>query len=65
VLLARLDLVRIRVVPPPLLLAVVLCLMVFSGLCVGRWIGPRFHPQPSPLASPTSPQPQQEGRRSP
>lgn len=52
VLLARLDLVRIRVVPPPLLLTVVLCLLVFTGLCVGRWIGPRFHPQRPPVPAP-------------
>lgn len=74
VLLARLDLVRIRVVPPPLLLTVVLCLLVFAGLCVGRWIGPRFHPQRPPRSaapvvapapeSPRSGSPQQEGRRS-
>jgi len=65
VLLARLDLVRIRVVPPPLLLTVVLCLLVLAGLCVGRWIGPRFHPQHSPLALPANAPLQQEGRRSP
>lgn len=72
VLLARLDLVRIRVVPPPLLLTVLLCLMVFTGLVVGRWIGPNFQHPRSPLqAAPASaleaPQvttPQQAGRRS-
>lgn len=78
VLLARLDLVRIRVVPSPVLLTVVLCLLVFAGLCLGHWIGPRFHPPRPPesarvlspasapaLEAPPVKRPQQEGRRSP
>jgi hypothetical protein len=56
VLLARLDLVRIRVVPRPLLLTLVLCLLVLAGLNVGRLIGP--HVNPPPVV-------QQEGSRSP
>ena len=54
VLLARLDLVRIRVVPPPVLLTVALCLLVFAGLCAGRWIGPRFHRPASAGGAPLS-----------
>ncbi len=61
VLLARLDLVRIRVVPPPLLLAVVLCGLVLAGLNIGRIFGPSLSPA-SP--GPTAPLLQQEGRRS-
>lgn len=38
VLLARLDLVRIRVVPPPLLMAAVMSVVVLSGVNLGRWI---------------------------
>jgi hypothetical protein len=38
VLLARLDLVRIRVVPPPLLMAVSMSLVVLSGINLGRWL---------------------------
>ncbi|MEB3255721.1 MAG: hypothetical protein VKJ05_04965 [Synechococcaceae cyanobacterium] len=61
VLLARLDLVRIRVVPPPLLLTLALCLLVVGGLCLGRLLGPRLLPavhEPLPAVL------QQEGRRS-
>lgn len=38
VLLARLDLARIRVAPPPLLLAAVLGVLVLAGAGVGRWL---------------------------
>ncbi len=38
VLLARLDLVRVRVVPPPLVLAGVLALLVLGGANFGRLI---------------------------
>jgi hypothetical protein len=38
VLLARLDLARIRVAPPPALLAGVLGVLVLSGAWVGRWL---------------------------
>jgi hypothetical protein len=38
VLLARLDLARIRVAPPPVLLAGVLGVLVLSGAWVGRWL---------------------------
>ncbi len=38
VLLARLDLVRVRVVPPPLVLAAVLTLLVLGGANFGRMI---------------------------
>jgi hypothetical protein len=75
VLLARLDLLRIRVVPRPLLLAVMLCLLVLVGLNVGRIVGPRIHPLAPPSAPRAAPAaapepgepgrtPQQEGRRS-
>jgi hypothetical protein len=36
VLLARLDLVRIRVVPPPLVISTVLGVVVLAGLSLGR-----------------------------
>jgi hypothetical protein len=65
VLLARLDLVRIRVLPPPLLVTVVLCLLVLAGLNAGRMLGARLQP---PADSPAIERPaaaQQEGRRSP
>ena len=38
VLLARLDLARIRVAPPPVMLAGVLGVLVLSGAWVGRWL---------------------------
>jgi hypothetical protein len=38
VLLARLDLVRIRVVPPPLQMLAILSVLVLGGLTLGRWI---------------------------
>ena len=38
VLLARLDLARVRVAPPPLLLAGVLGVLVLAGAGVGRWL---------------------------
>jgi hypothetical protein len=38
VLLARLDLVRVRVVPPPLVLAAVFTLLVLGGANLGRMI---------------------------
>ena len=38
VLLTRLDLLRVRVVPPPLLLAGVLALMVLGGANLGRML---------------------------
>lgn len=38
VLLARLDLLRVRVVPPPLVLAAVLTLLVLAGANFGRMI---------------------------
>jgi hypothetical protein len=79
VLLARLDLVRIRIVPSPLLLTVLLSLLVLGGLNVGRAIGPWVNPPPSPeeralqqarqarqaLEGREAPTLQQEGRRSP
>jgi hypothetical protein len=40
VLLARLDLVRIRVLPPPLLLMGAMALLVLAGLSLGRLAGP-------------------------
>ncbi len=38
VLLARLDLVRIRVVPHPLVMLVILSVLVLGGFSLGRWI---------------------------
>jgi hypothetical protein len=36
VLLARLDLTRLRLVPPPLLAALALCAWVLAGILLGR-----------------------------
>lgn len=41
VLLARLDLARIRVVPTPLMQVLVLSVLVLSGAGLGRWLGTR------------------------
>jgi len=38
VLLARLDLARIRVAPPPLVLSVSLTALVLAGAILGRWM---------------------------
>jgi hypothetical protein len=38
VLLARLDLARIRVSPPPLVLSVALSVLVLAGAALGRWL---------------------------
>jgi hypothetical protein len=38
VLLARLDLARIRVAPPPLVLSASLTALVLAGAALGRWI---------------------------
>jgi hypothetical protein len=38
VLLARLDLARIRVAPPPVVLSVSLTALVLAGAALGRWI---------------------------
>jgi hypothetical protein len=65
VLLARLDLLRIRVVPPPWLLTVLLCLLVLGGLWMGRMLGPRLHPgMLAPQGGDAPASVQQEGRRS-
>lgn len=40
VLLARLDLARIRVVPPPLVQALALGVVVLLGAGLGRWLAP-------------------------
>ncbi|MEI6030533.1 MAG: hypothetical protein WCQ20_05115 [Synechococcaceae cyanobacterium ELA739] len=67
VLLARLDLARIRVQPSPLLLAMLLSLLVLSGAGLGRILEARYHPnsphvqagssgtEPSPSPSPEGP----------
>lgn len=54
VLLARLDLVRVRVLPPPLLLTAAMVLLVLAGLSLGRLAGPMLvsrlpFPQTRPL----------------
>ena len=46
VMLARLDLVRIRVVPPPLLMTVVLSVVVLGGLSLGRLLSTSFQLTP-------------------
>jgi hypothetical protein len=45
-MLARLDLVRIRVVPPPLLMTVVLSIVVLGGLSLGRLLSTSFRLTP-------------------
>ena len=50
VLLARLDLVRIRVLPPPLLMAALLSLLVLGGAGLGRVLEARYEPLQAPLA---------------
>ncbi|MFM7269216.1 MAG: hypothetical protein ACKOZT_11665 [Cyanobium sp.] len=57
VLLARLDLARIRIAPPPQLLAALLALLVVGGAGVGHWlslhqgIGRAAPPQPPAAAA--------------
>ncbi len=48
VLLARLDLARIRVQPQPLLLAALLSLLVLGGAGLGRTLEARAQPLPTP-----------------
>ena len=61
VLLARLDLVRLRVVPPPFVMTVILSVLVLGGVSLGRsveahirpWFGPPpAERAPAPRASP-------------
>ncbi len=44
VLLARLDLVRLRVVPPPFVMTVILSVLVLGGISLGRIIEMHVHP---------------------
>jgi hypothetical protein len=44
VLLARLDLSRLRVAPPPLLGAFGFCLWVLAGIALGSWLHERLAP---------------------
>jgi hypothetical protein len=54
VLLARLDLLRVRVVPPPLLMALLFALLVLGGLSLGRLLGAHLAPPPvAPSAFPS------------
>ncbi|MFM7269343.1 MAG: hypothetical protein ACKOZT_12310 [Cyanobium sp.] len=54
VLLARLDLARIRIAPPPQLLAVLLALLVVGGAGLGNWLS--LHQPIAPAGSrPTPP----------
>lgn len=55
VLLARLDLVRLRVVPPPFVMTLILCVLVLGGITLGRGLAPRLQPYlgtPPPQAAP-------------
>ena len=52
VLLARLDLVRIRVLPRPLMMAVMLSVLVLGGAGLGRTLEARYQLDPSLLAVP-------------
>jgi len=52
VLLARLDLVRIRVVPPPLVLALALSLVVLAGASAGLMIAGHLAQRAYPLGEP-------------
>jgi len=70
VLLARLDLARIRVQPSPPLLAILLSLLVLSGAGLGRTLDARYHPNSPHVqagSSPTEPSPSRppEGPGSP
>jgi hypothetical protein len=57
VLLARLDLVRLRVVPPPFVMTLVLSLLVLGGISLGRLVELQLHPGGAPaqeIQAPTS-----------
>ncbi len=45
VLLARLDLTRIRVVPPPVVMAIALGLILLGGIWIGQQISTPLHPR--------------------
>jgi hypothetical protein len=69
VLLARLDLARIRIAPAPPLLAALLALLVLGGAGLGHWLSLRGAPSILPLVprSPeavTPPPPSRQDRRS-
>ena len=49
VLLARLDLTRIRVVPPPAVMAMVLGLILLGGIWIGQQISMPLHPSVAEL----------------
>jgi len=49
VLLARLDLVRLRLMPQPALLAILLSLVVLGGASLGHWLSVSHDQGPSPL----------------
>jgi hypothetical protein len=49
VLLARLDLVRLRLMPQPALLAILLSLVVLGGASLGHWLSSSHDHGPSPL----------------
>lgn len=44
VLLARLDLVRLRVVPPPFVMTLILSVLVLGGISLGRIVEVKLHP---------------------
>ena len=44
ILLARLDLTRIRVVPPPVVMAIALGLILLGGIWIGQQISMPLHP---------------------
>lgn len=47
VLLARLDLVRLRVVPPPFVMTLILSVLVLGGISLGRMVELKLHPNGS------------------
>ena len=67
VLLARLDLVRLRVVPPPFVMTLVLSVLVLGGISLGRMLQVQLQPQvnaPQEIQAPTQERPAQPRTRS-
>lgn len=57
VLLARLDLVRLRVVPPPFVMTLILCVLVLGGITLGRALELQMRPYvdvPQPTRAPAA-----------
>jgi hypothetical protein len=68
VLLARLDLVRLRVVPPPFVMTLILSVLVLGGISLGRILELQVRPYigvPHPSHAPAAAARQQVGGPSP